>query len=72
MPTYRLSMPGQPDELITADGWCVEGAHTVLRGPAYVMGRPRDIVVRRVPMTVTVTLIDADARAPEHRICHVG
>ncbi len=38
MPTYRLTTPGQPDELLEADSARVEGIHTVLRGTAYVMG----------------------------------
>ena len=38
MPTYRL-------KLLQADSVRVEGIHTVLRGTAYVMGRPREVVV---------------------------
>lgn len=32
--------------------------HTVLRGTAYVMGRPREVVVRRVAENVVVEPID--------------
>ncbi len=53
MPTYR---PTASDsiELLEADSCRVEGAHSVLRGTAYVMGRPREVVVRRVPRLVLV------------------
>ncbi len=60
MPTYRLTPPGQPYELLEADSARVEGIHTVLRGTAYVMGRPREVVVRRVPRNVRVELVDED------------
>ncbi len=53
MPTYRLTTPDSI-ELLEADSCRVEGAHSVLRGAAYVMGRPREVVVRRVPRPVLV------------------
>ena len=49
MPIYRLVSVGQPDELLEADSARVEGIHTVLRGTVHVMGRPREVVVRRAP-----------------------
>ena len=60
MPTYRLTTPGQPDELLEADSARVEGIHTVLRGTVRVMNRPREVVVRRVPRSVLVELVDQD------------
>ena len=53
MPTYRLTTPDSV-ELLQADSCRVEGVHTVLRGTAYVMGRAREVVVRRVPRAVLV------------------
>jgi uncharacterized protein YcsI (UPF0317 family) len=53
VPTYRLTTPDSV-ELLQADSCRVEGAHTVLRGTALVMGRPRELVVRRVPRPVLV------------------
>ncbi len=47
MPIFRLTTPNQPDELLEADSARVEGIHTVLRGTAYVIGRPREVVLRR-------------------------
>ena len=64
MPTYRLTTPGQPDELLQADSIGVEGICTVLRGTAYVMGRPREVVVRRVPRGVQVESVDEARRHP--------
>ena len=58
MPSYRLTPPGEPPELLRADTARREGIHTVLRGTAYVMGRPREVVVRRVPADVLVELLD--------------
>ena len=57
MPTCRLTTPGQPEELLDADSASVEEIHTVLRGTAYVMGRPREVVVRRVPRDVIVAAL---------------
>lgn len=51
MTLYRLTPPG---DLVEADSARQEGVHTVLRGTVLVMGRPREIVLRRVPQTVTV------------------
>ncbi len=58
MPTYRLTTPGQPDELLEADSARREGSHTVLRSTAYVMGKPREVVLRRVPGSVVVQQVD--------------
>lgn len=57
MPVYRLHSPGSPPELLEADSARVEGIHTVLRGTALVMGRPREVVLRRVPASVRVELL---------------
>ncbi len=54
MPSYRLTTPGQPDEPLVADSARVEGVHTTLYGTAYVMGTPREVVVRRLPQRVLV------------------
>jgi hypothetical protein len=54
MPVYRLTAPGQQPELLEADYVRDEGRMVSLRGTALVMGRPREIVVRRVPRTVLV------------------
>ncbi|MBW3646822.1 MAG: hypothetical protein KY440_03465 [Actinobacteria bacterium] len=54
MPMYRLTPPGQPGELLEADTARSEGIHTVLRGVVLVMGKPREIVLRRVPADVLV------------------
>ena len=59
MPTYRLTTPGQPDELLQADSARREGIHTVLRDTAYVMGRPLEVVLRRLPRSVTVTVVES-------------
>lgn len=55
MPTYRLTPPG---ELVQADGLRRERAHTVLTGMTLVIGKPREVVVRRVPSSVTVEVVD--------------
>ncbi len=54
MPVYRLTPPTGPAELLEADSARVEGIHAVLRGTAYVMGRPREVVLQRVPRSVLV------------------
>ena len=64
MPTYRLTTPGQPDELLEAHSARVEGIHTVLRGTAYVMGRPREVVVRRAPLSVRVEEVQGKLGPP--------
>jgi hypothetical protein len=55
VPLYRLTPPG---ELIEADSARQEGIHTTLRGYVLVMGRPREIVLRRVPASVRVEELD--------------
>jgi hypothetical protein len=57
MPLYRLTPPG---ELVRADSARAEGIHTVLRGMTFVIGKPREVVLRRVPSSVTVELVDDD------------
>ncbi len=54
MPLYRLTPPG---ELIRADSARQEGIHTVLRGITLVIGKPREVVLRRVPASVTVEVV---------------
>ena len=65
MPVYRLHAPGQPPELLEADSARVEGIHTVLRGTALVMGRPREVVLRRVPASVAVELLASRSSAAD-------
>ena len=55
MPLYRLTPPG---ELVEADSARQEGIHLVLRGMTLVIGQPREVVIRRVPSSVTVELVD--------------
>lgn len=50
-PYYRLSPPG---EIVEAERIVREGAFVVLRGTTLVIGKPREIVIRRVPARVTV------------------
>ena len=47
MPTYHLTAPDNTVELLQADSARREGIHTVLRGTAYVMGKPREVVLRK-------------------------
>lgn len=64
MPTYRLKT--DPPELLESDNCRVEGIHAVLRGTAYVLGRPCEVVVRRAPAGVLVSdtdVADDDSRA---------
>ncbi len=58
MPTYRLTAADNSVELLHADSARREGINTVLRGTAYVMGRPREVVVRRAPQNVCVEVVD--------------
>lgn len=60
MPTYRLIAPGEPPELLEADSARQQRGHTTLRGAALVMGRPREIVLRRVPRYVLVEEVVED------------
>ena len=60
MPVFRLPPPDAPSELIKADSASVEGIHTVLRGTVLVMGRPREVVLRRVPLAVIVEQVEPD------------
>lgn len=55
MPLYRLTPPG---ELVQADSVRREGINTVLLGTAFVIGSPREIVLRRVPASVRVEVVD--------------
>jgi hypothetical protein len=54
VPTFRVTLPDQPPELLEADYLRDEGPMKSLRGTALVMGRPREIVLRRVPSSVLV------------------
>jgi hypothetical protein len=54
VPIYRLTSPGKQPELLEADYVRDEGLMRSLRGTTLVMGRPREIVVRRVPREVLV------------------
>ena len=54
MPMYLLTTTDGCTELLQADTARQEGIHTVLRGTAYVMGRPREVVLRRVPTNVVL------------------
>jgi len=51
MPLYRLTPPG---DVVDADLVRDEGSTVALMGTALVMNQPRDIVVRRVPVTVLI------------------
>lgn len=53
MPTYLIRWPDRP-EIVQADSVRLEGIHQVLRGTALVIGRPCEVVVRRVPTSVLV------------------
>ena len=55
MPLYRLTPPG---ELVEADSVRREGIHLVLRGTKLIIGQPREVVLRRLPSSVTVELVD--------------
>lgn len=55
MPLYRLTPPG---ELVEADEARLKGIHTVLRGVTLVIGQPRAVVIRRVPSSVHVEVVD--------------
>ena len=55
MPLYRLTPPG---ELVEADSARQKGIHLVLRGTKLVIGQPREVVLRRLPSSVTVELVD--------------
>lgn len=54
MPTYRIHWPDRPETLQADSLRLDEGIHQVLRSTALVMGRPREVVVRRVPRDVPV------------------
>lgn len=46
---------------IDADEHCVEGLHHVFRSTATVMGRPRVLVVRRIPVAEVLTIAGGPA-----------
>ena len=54
MPLYRLSAPGLPVEVLAADRVAHEGQHATRYGTALVIGRPREVVVRRCAPDVLV------------------
>ena len=54
MTLCRLSAPGLPVEVLAADRVAHEGQHATLHGMALVIGRPREVVVRRCAPDVLV------------------
>ena len=54
MTLCRLSAPGLPVEVLAADRVAHEGQHATLHGTALVIGRPREVVVRRCAPDVLV------------------
>ena len=60
MPLYRLTTPGLPDEILAAERLVVEGVHTTLYGTALVIGRPRELVVRRCLAHVRVEVVEGE------------
>ena len=58
MPTYRLTEPDGSTALLEADSARREGIHTVMRGIVYVMGRPREMVVRGASPSVRVEVVE--------------
>jgi len=47
---FTVSRPGRPPEVVDADDHAVEGAHHVFRRDVVVLGRPRRVVVLRLPV----------------------
>ncbi len=47
---FTVLRPGRPPEPVDADDHAVEGAHHVFRRDVVVLGRPRRMVVLRVPV----------------------
>jgi hypothetical protein len=47
---FTVSRPGCAPLLVDADEHVVEGAHHVFRRDAVVLGRPRRVVVLRLPV----------------------
>lgn len=59
MPTYQIRHADGRLEHLEADDLHHDGQHLVLRGTAYVMNRPRTIVLRRIrPQDATVEIMD--------------
>lgn len=49
MPTYRIRFAdSRPDELVEAERLAEQAGALVLLGTAYVMNRPRDVVLRHL------------------------
>lgn len=65
MPVYRVHHADQPAEVNEADSARREGIHTTLRGTVLVMGRPREIVLRRVAAAVLVEELPPSAALPD-------
>lgn len=55
----------RPATLIHADGASQEEADTVLRGITLVIGKPREVMTRRLPSSLTVEVVD-DQPTVEH------
>ena len=58
MPVFCIHHHREPPELLEADSARREGIHTTLRGTVLVMGRPREVVLRRVPATVALEEVE--------------
>lgn len=62
MPTYRIRFAdSRPDELVEADRLVERAGALVLLGTAYVMNRPRDVVLRHLRR---VDVLGVDLAAP--------
>jgi hypothetical protein len=47
---FTVTSPARPPQVVEADDHAVEGAHHVFRRDAVVLGRPRRVVVLRLPV----------------------
>lgn len=47
---FTVLRPGRAPEVVDADDHAVEGSHHVLRRDVVVLGRPRRMVVLRLPV----------------------
>lgn len=68
MPVYSITWPSAPAEELEADSARSEGIHTVLRGTVLIIGRPREIVLRRIPAHVAVEEVDLDPPPAVQRV----
>ena len=58
MPLFRLTAPGLPVEVLAAKRLARQGQHATLYGTALVIGRPREVVVRRCAPDVVVERLE--------------